>query len=31
MLDEIKSVIWAFGSDRASGSDGFPFTLLKKH
>nr|KAJ0214561.1 hypothetical protein LSAT_V11C400158790 [Lactuca sativa] len=30
-LDEIKAAIWACGSDRASGSDGFSFALLKQH
>nr|KAJ0221007.1 hypothetical protein LSAT_V11C200075540 [Lactuca sativa] len=30
-LDEIKSAIWACGSDKASGPNGFSFAFLKKH
>ena len=30
-LDEIKAAIWACGSDKAPGPDGFSFALLKKH
>lgn len=30
-FDEIKSAIWACGSDRAPGPDGFSFAFLKKH
>nr|KAJ0209562.1 hypothetical protein LSAT_V11C400208020 [Lactuca sativa] len=30
-LEEIKSSIWACGSDRAPGPDGFSFSFLKKH
>nr|KAJ0220562.1 hypothetical protein LSAT_V11C200090910 [Lactuca sativa] len=30
-LDEIKATIWACGSDKAPGPDGFSFSFLKQH
>lgn len=30
-LDEVKSTIWACGSDRAPGPDGFTFAFLKQY